>query len=199
MILFFDTETTGLPRNWKAPIQELDNWPRLVQIAWILFDDVGKKLYSKEYIIKPDHFVIPIEASKVHKITTELALLKGQKLLEILIEFNLDIDKADILVAHNINFDLKIIGAEMLRAELETKLFSKRKICTMESSTNYCKIPGPYGFKWPRLDELYFKLFGGSFQEAHNASIDINATAKCYWRLKELGLIQLSCPEIGLQ
>ena len=77
MYLFFDTETTGLPRNWKAPVTDLNNWPRMVQIAWILCDDKGNRVESADYIIKPENFVIPQDASRVHGITTEKAINEG--------------------------------------------------------------------------------------------------------------------------
>lgn len=73
---------------------------------------------------------------------------------------------------------------------MENFLSGKKKICTMEQSTNYCKLDGPYGFKWPKLSELYSKLFNSSFEESHNAEVDINATAKCFWELKKLGVIK---------
>ena len=47
MYLFFDTETTGLPKRWNAPVTDLENWPRLVQLAWIMYDDRGNMLESR--------------------------------------------------------------------------------------------------------------------------------------------------------
>ena len=85
------------------------------------------------------------------------------------------------------SFDEKIVGAEFLRAGMRNPLPAKRKICTMESTTSFCAIPGPYGYKWPKLSELHYKLFRTGFEEAHNAAVDINATAKCFWELKRLG------------
>ena len=60
MYLFFDTETAGLPRNRKAPVSDLNNWPRLVQIAWLLYDNSGSPVKSSDYIIKPEGFAIPL-------------------------------------------------------------------------------------------------------------------------------------------
>ena len=71
MYLFFDTETTGLPRNWKAPVTDLHNWPRMVQIAWILCDKTGNRIESNDFIIKPENYKIPRDASRVHGISTE--------------------------------------------------------------------------------------------------------------------------------
>ena len=189
MYLFFDTETTGLPRNWKAPVSDVNNWPRLVQIAWLVYDSKGNRLEANDFIIKPEGFIIPTDASEVHKITTDKAISEGEKLEFVLGLFEEQINTASILVAHNMSFDEKIVGAEFIRKGIQSKLFQKPKICTMNKSTNYCKIPGPYGYKWPKLSELHTVLFGEEFEEVHNAAADINATAKCFWRMKELGVI----------
>jgi DNA polymerase III epsilon subunit-like protein len=189
MYLFFDTETTGLPKNWKAPVTDLNNWPRLVQLAYLYYDSNGNKISGGDFIIKPEGFTIPADASRIHGISTERAIKEGKPLLTILQTFQLLISQAEFLVAHNINFDEKIVGAEFLRAGMQNSLPSKRKICTMESTTNFCALAGPYGYKWPKLSELHYKLFNTGFDEAHNAAVDINATAKCFWELKRIGKI----------
>ena len=189
MYLFFDTETTGLPKNWKAPYTDTDNWPRLVQIAWMLYNDNGEPIEQKDFIIKPENFTIPVEASKVHRITTAHALAEGVDLTKILKEFAELIEEADYIVAHNISFDEKIIGAEFVRKNIKNSLFDRERLCTMKNSTNYCKLPGRYGYKWPKLSELHIILFDKDFEEAHNAAADINATAKCFWKMRELNLI----------
>jgi DNA polymerase III alpha subunit (gram-positive type) len=189
MYLFFDTETTGLPKNWKAPVTDLNNWPRLVQLACLLYDHNGNKISGGDYIIKPEGFTIPAEVSKIHRITNERALSEGQSLLVVLEHFNALIEQATCLVAHNMAFDEKIVGAEFLRNGMKNSLMAKNKICTMERSTNFCAINGPYGYKWPKLSELHYKLFKTNFEEAHNASVDITITAKCFWELKRLGKI----------
>ncbi len=191
MYLFFDTETTGLPKNWNAPLSDLDNWPRLVQIAWLQYDNKGKKLSERNHIIKPEGFTIPLDASQIHGITTERAQREGIALKTVLNEFAALIDKSKLLIAHNMAFDEKIVGAELLRNRMKSSLAQTEKICTMETSTDYCKLPGEYGFKWPKLTELHSKLFGNRFEEAHNAAIDIRACAKCFWELKNRGIIKI--------
>ncbi len=189
MYLFFDTETTGLPRNWKAPLSDLDNWPRMVQIAWIVFNENGDKIDSKNYIIKPENYIIPTESSDIHGITTERALSEGDDLTYVLAVFSDYINRADKLVAHNMSFDEKIVGAEFLRKNIKNKLFSKERICTMMSSKEFCAIPGSYGLKWPTLSELHKKLFEKDFENAHDAYSDITATADCFWKMKELKIV----------
>ncbi len=189
MYLFFDTETTGLPRNWKAPITDLNNWPRLVQLAFLYYDENGNKISGGDYIIKPEGFTIPTDVSRIHGITTDRAIRDGKPLTTALQDFHSLIIEAEVLVAHNMNFDEKIVGAEFLRLGMKNPIPSKRKICTMQSTTTFCALKGPYGFKWPKLSELHYKLFRAGFDEAHNAAIDISMTAKCFWELKRIGKI----------
>ena len=188
MYLFFDTETTGLPRNWKAPVSDLNNWPRLVQLAWLQYDIAGNQIGGNNFIIKPEGFIIPADASKIHGISQDRALREGVALKTVLSDYQNLISQSTNLVAHNISFDEKIVGAELVRSNMPNSIADKNKICTMEKSTNYCKIDGPYGYKWPKLSELHYKLFGTGFEEAHDAAVDITITAKCFWEMKRLGV-----------
>ena len=187
--LFFDTETTGVPMNYKAPSSDTQNWPRLVQLAWILTDDKGNKIHSENLIVRPDGFEIPTDAAKVHGITTEVAMKDGIPLSEAIDQFIEDLNTAKYIVGHNIEFDKKIVGAEMIRLGLKDIMDSKKSHCTMQSSIDFCKIPGKYGYKYPKLQELYKKLFGIEFDNAHNATSDIEATEKCFWELRKRKLI----------
>jgi DNA polymerase-3 subunit epsilon len=193
MFLFFDTETTGLPRDWNAPVEKLDNWPRLVQLAWMLYDQDENKIDEKEYIIKPEGFLIPSQSASVHGITTEMALKKGSDLDEVLSEFADAVNGANFLVAHNMSFDEKIVGAEFLRRDIKNVLFEKEKICTMLAAKDFCKIPssGKDGYKWPRLSELHIKLFGRDFKDAHDAFVDTGACARCFFELKKRKIINI--------
>ena len=189
MYLFFDTETTGLPANYKASIEDVDNWPRLVQLAWITEDKKGKTEVI-EYIIKPEGFTIPKEASDIHGITTEKALKDGVPLKDVLAKFAIAIQNASYIIGHNISFDINIMGCEYFRTKFHSELMQRDILCTMQSSTSYCKLPGFRGkYKWPKLEELYLKLFDTSFENAHDAKADIMATRKCFWKLRELKLI----------
>lgn len=190
MFLFFDTETTGLPKNWKAPVTDLNNWPRMVQLAFLYYDANGNLLSSKDYIIRPEEYKIPYEASRIHGITQETAINKGVSLSSVLQDFAVLIEDARCLVAHNMSFDEKIVGCEFLRKKMKNPIPFKNRICTMESTTDFCAIPGYYGNKWPKLSELHNKLFKTGFDEAHNAAVDITATAKCFWELKKLGVLK---------
>lgn len=190
MYLFFDTETTGLPKSYNALPEEVDNWPRMVQLAWLLYNEKGKEVQSKNFIIKPHGFQIPTEATRIHGITTELAQKKGVEIAKALKEFSASTQKSELLVAHNIAFDLPILKAEYLRTKIENNLLMPAKFCTMISTIEFCRIPRwNGGYKWPKLSELHAKLFGKELKNGHNAFIDAKATAKCFFELQRRGVI----------
>jgi DNA polymerase III epsilon subunit-like protein len=186
---FFDTETTGVPLNYKAPSSDTNNWPRLVQLAWILTDEEGNRIHTGNLIVKPEGFIIPTDATKVHSITTQRANEEGVPLAEAIEQFKADLDVATYIVGHNVDFDKKIVGAEMIRLKMKDELEKKKSYCTMQSSIDFCKIPSKYGYKYPKLQELYKKLFGCEFDNAHDAMSDIEATEKCFWELRKRKLI----------
>ncbi len=192
MVLVFDTETNGLPKNYKADMRDTENWPRVVQFAWALFDDHGRIARSQQHIIKPDGWTIPEEASAVHGVTNEMAHAKGIAIKQALQVFIDDYNDCHTMVAHNFDFDYKIVGAEMIRANVRAarRPVAMKQVCTMKSSTDLCKIPGNYGYKWPKLEELHNHLFGEGFDGAHEALIDVLACGRCYFELKKIGVIQ---------
>lgn len=191
MFLIYDTETTGLPKDYNAPITDSNNWPRMVQISWQLHDDLGKLIEVKNYIIKPEGYEIPYAVVKVHGITTERALKQGVELSMVLDKFNGTLKKTQYVVGHNIEFDNHIIGAEFHRKNIETSLFERKVIDTKNESTEYCAIPGGKGgrYKWPKLEELHEVLFGEKFDQAHNAAADVEATARCFLELVRIEVI----------
>lgn len=191
MYLIYDTETTGLPKDFNAPVTDTDNWPRMVQIAWQLHDKTGKLVENKNYIIRPDGFDIPFNAVQIHGISTEKAMKEGIPIEDVLDEFRRVLKKTKILAGHNLSFDQGILGAEFVRKNLDYKEIDLPIIDTMESSTEFCRLPGGrYGkFKSPKLGELHEVLFGQTFDEAHNASADVNATARSFMELLRLGVI----------
>ena len=192
MYLIFDTETTGLPKKWNAPITDSDNWPRCVQLAWQLHDSKGALISDHSYLIKPENFNIPFESEQIHGISTELANKIGVDLDEVLNKFISDLSNAGFIIGHNVKFDLNIIGAELFRINYDVDLLEKDILdtCT-ELTANVCKLPGGRGgkFKFPTLIELYSFLFDESFSEAHNASADVEATARAFFELVRIGII----------
>ena len=186
--LFFDVETTGLPRNWKASVYDTNNWPRVVQLAWIVTDAEGREIRQQNAIIRPDGFTIPAQAAKVHGITTARARAEGLELGAVLDDFHKDLSDCTHVVAHNIDFDTKVLGAEFIRLTQATPLAGKTLVCTMKASAAFCALPGPYGYKWPSLAELHYRCFGHNFSEAHNALMDVRACRDCFLVLRERGV-----------
>ncbi len=194
MYLIFDTETTGLPQNFSAPITDLENWPRLVQLAWQLHDETGKLTSSGNYIVKPEGFTIPFNSEKIHGISTKRAEEEGVDLEFVLKEFRKDIDKAYFLIGHNVGFDEKVMGAEYLRKKIPSAIIDKPKIDTKDDGTDFCKIEGSRGYKWPTLTELHWKLFDKGFEDAHDAAADVEATARCFLEMVRLGVTNVNFP-----
>ncbi|MDX1427623.1 MAG: DNA polymerase III subunit alpha, partial [Salegentibacter mishustinae] len=186
MYLIFDTETTGLPTRWDAPLTDSDNWPRCIQIAWQLHDEMGRLVESQDYLVKPEGFNIPYDAEKVHGISTELAAEEGISLTEMLEKFQEALNKTKFVVGQNVGFDLNIMGAEFHREAMENNLQELPVLdtCT-EVTAQMCKIPGGRGgkFKLPTLTELHEFLFDEPFGEAHNATADVEATTRCFLEL----------------
>lgn len=191
MYLIFDTETTGLPQNYAAPLTDFENWPRCVQLAWQLHDETGLKLSSGNFIIRPDGFTIPFNSEKIHGISTARAEREGVALGEAMDAFGEDLEKTYFLIGHNLEFDLNIMGSEFLRMGRENPLTSKIAIDTKDESTEFCALPGGRGrYKWPTLAELHRKLFQVGFEEAHNAAADVDATARAFFELVRIGVIR---------
>lgn len=193
MYLIFDTETTGRIENWKAPITEVNAFPRVVQLAWQLHDENGDLIEVKNYIIKPDGYTIPFNAEKIHGISTDRALKTGVPIDFVMDEFKKALEKTEFAVGHNVEFDTKVMGAEYARADRDDGLMQKRTLDTMLLSTDYCQLPGGRGkgFKYPTLSELNEKLFSVAVDNAHNASADVEATARCFLELVRIGVIGL--------
>ncbi len=191
--LFFDTETTGLPNDFNAPFTDSDNWPRLVQLAWIVTDEKGGPLDEQDYIIQPNGFEIPADVVDVHGITTEKALSEGYSLTGVLDKFWNAISQSEFIVGHNVTFDVNIVSAEFYRMGMFNALFlGKILLDTKKAGADICKIPNPHdyeGYKWPRLKELYRHLFGEDFENAHDAFADITATERCFWKMREMNAI----------
>ena len=141
---------TGLPKHWNAPITDLDNWPRLVQLGWILYDSRDNEIKRANRIFIPEGFIIPPGTSNVHGISTQKAINVGIDLTEVLNEFSKIFNEANFLIAHNSSFDEAIIRTEFLRKDVKSRLIDIPKIC---------KIPGRSGYKWPNLTVSFINFY----------------------------------------
>ena len=174
-ILVFDTETTGLPNDYSlTAYQSPNNWPHIVSISWAVIDSTTNTVVkSHSYIVRPDKWSIPVEASNIHGITQAQALNFGLPLRVVMEAFNGE--QCDVMVAHNMKFDLNVvINAILWDLNIPFKGFPKPKFCTMEIGRLMCKLPGRYGFKYPKLSELYTHVVGHppKTDQLHNALFD---------------------------
>jgi DNA polymerase III epsilon subunit-like protein len=195
MYLFFDTETNGLPKHYGSPASDLNNWPRIIQLAFILTDENGRILEEYCNLIKPENWIIPNEKFWIDNgYSTEESMLFGIPIYKALRRYQEALKKAKVKIAHNITFDNPVIEAEMIREGIETALHKfKPGFCTMKNTTNIvcAKHANGYSNKWPKLIELHEFLFGEEFDGAHDALADVKATAKCFFELKKRKLINV--------
>jgi DNA polymerase III epsilon subunit-like protein len=190
MYVFFDCETTGLPRTRRFSTDDVDGWPRLVQIAWARYDSQGNAEDARCHIVKPDGFRIPEDATRIHGITQARALRVGRDLAKVLDEFLKAVEPlGTTLVAHNLGYDCGVVGAELVRTGKPLRFLDIHGICTMTSTTELCQLPRPggFGYKWPTLEELHYYVFGYSYEGAHDAVKDIDACARSFFRLIQAG------------
>lgn len=192
MYLFFDTETTGKITDYKASFKEVDKFPRITQFAWQVYNSEGKLFKSFQSLVKPDGWEVPKEEFFIkNNMSTERCELEGRPIKPMLEQFLNELEGCKYLLAHNMNFDLPVTASEMYRLWFQAKN-KPQKICTMQSTTDICQLPGPYGFKWPSLQELHQFLFKCDFEGAHDASDDVTATAKCFFELKKRNLLVIT-------
>ncbi|NQU54092.1 MAG: 3'-5' exonuclease [Bacteroidetes bacterium] len=192
--LVFDTETTGLPpKGAKYDLNYMD-FPYVVQFAWFL-----NGVY-KNYLIKPNGWVIPEEATAIHGVTTEMALEKGVPFHIVVDEFIHDCSISEKIIAHNIYFDSSVIKANVMRMRMinyyqdvvEPAMDKTKRVDTMYKTIKFvdAKHKDGRGGKWPKLEELYMKLFDETFP-AHDANEDVKALVRCVEKLHELQIIEL--------
>jgi len=208
MYLFFDTETTGLAKDFNAPATDLENWPRITQIGWQLYDEDENLVNEFCSLIKPDNWTIPtveeLEAQGnknpnffvENNMSTERCEAEGVPLTEVLEKLVEDMEKSTYLIAHNMDFDKKVVSAEFIRYQVKPKN-KLEKLCTMKESTDYCKLKNNWrGYKWPTLVELHNKLFDEDFEGAHDALADVKACSKSFFELKKRGVMLKPKPKV---
>jgi DNA polymerase-3 subunit epsilon len=195
-VLVFDTETTGLPTERNASIMDVNKWPHIVQLSYILYEsDTMRVDELVDVLIKlPLDVEITPGSEAIHHITREMCDKNGISIDSAITLFNKTLDKADVIVGHNISFDKRLVMVECKRLNkyqrFTVKGDKKDEYCTMKKTTDICKIEvtnasGLKYNKFPTLSELHFKLFGTQAQGVHNAMADILICLRCYIQLTE--------------
>lgn len=207
MKLVFDTETTGLlPKGKKLGNDTLDLYPRIVQMSWISYDDVTNEVIKKrDFIIKlPKDFKMSEECTKIHGITNEMSQECGVNIQQVIDEFIQDFRSSTTIIAHNLEFDLNLVKAEIMRLlknenedinknEIYKKFIedlskSRKLFCTLQESIDICNIKAVdrYGreyVKFPKLSELHEHLFQVTPKNLHNSLNDVIVCLRCYYKL----------------
>lgn len=193
-VLVFDTETTGLPKTKNPSIFDFEKWPYIVQLSYILYDTENKSIDDLfDHVIRlPEHVEIDKEAENLHHISKEKSLIAGINIKEALNVFNEALNKADIIVGHNISFDKCLVMVECnrnnLRQAFTVNHIKKLEYCTMKNSKDICKIEkisenGNKYFKYPKLSELHYTLFNSVPDNCHNSLVDIILCLRCYIKI----------------
>ena len=191
-ILAFDTETTGFV-NFKAP-PEHDSQPDIVQLAALLCEGLpdGRfvKRASLDFVVVPTRPVTP-GAAATHGISDQTIRDYGVPPQTALSTFLGLLERADVIVSHNVAFDALVMRTawhRTFREDLRSHLGEKRAFCTMKASTPVCKILGPRSrhskdYKWPTLNEAHEFFFAEKVDGAHDALVDATACARIYFEL----------------
>lgn len=185
-ILFIDSETTGFPL-FKEPSDHPDQ-PYIVDLAcelWDCDDDKRELADSWETLINPG-VPIPPEVSAIHGITDEMVQADGvPNTKAALVDFFSFANRADLIVGHNISFDIRMVRIQMARTYRRKWEATVPTFCTMKASTDICKIPSPYkrGFKWPKLSEAVKHFFDEDHADAHRAMPDVVAARRIYFHM----------------
>ena len=186
-LLFIDTETSGLPKDWGKAYSAKDNWPFCVQIAWSVYSKDGKNLKQENHYIKDDDFTISASSIKIHGITHSFLESNGESRSQVLkILFDDVIKYEPLVVGHFMEFDYKMLGADFYRIGIENPIKREMTFCTMVATTYMVKNPS---LKFLRLGQLYEELFHTKLYNEHNASVDASATADCFFELVRRGKV----------
>ena len=184
-LLFIDTETSGLPKRWDVPYAATDNWPFSVQIAWVIFTKDGQEIKKESHYINNNDFQISPAAFRIHGISKEFLQQHGESREKILLQLAADLSQYQpLVVAHYMQLDFHMIGADFYRIGLNNPLAEMPRFCTMLATSKYVINPKS---KYLRLDRLFYILFQKDLEDQHEALADATATAACFFEMVKLG------------
>jgi len=180
-LFFFDTETTWFQNAWWRIIQ-------MWAIYW-RYDKETDEFYPERIINQYINTDAPISdwAFKVHWITKD-KISKFKKMDAYIKEFLSYINKSDLIVCHNVMFDILFLKNECKLCWIDFDRDKKRTFCTMN---NHGVMEFMWSSKFPRLQELHEKIFWKKFEDAHDAMADIEATKNCFLELYKQNKITL--------
>ncbi len=182
-LLFVDTETSDIPKNWKAPCSDGSQWPYIVQLAWVVYTKEGNLVKEENFYIKDDDFEISRASQEVHGISTEYRIARGHNRLNVMQGLQEDLlNYKPLLIAHYVKLDFHMLSVEFFRTQLDNPLNELPAFCTMKATENYIRYPNR---RYLSLGELYKRLFEQPLPQPHNALTDAQATAECFFAMVE--------------
>lgn len=187
-LLFIDTETSGKPNNWKKSHVTPDKWPFIVQIAWCIYDCKGNMIKKENFFINEADINISEESEKIHGISKAKLETIGNNRKDVLSILSADLlEYKPMIIGHFIEFDLRMLKVAFERIKMENLSENLPSYCTMSGIRHFDEIQKTY--RHLRLGELYEKLFYKKLENQHDAFVDAEATASCFFKMIENGLI----------
>lgn len=184
-LLFIDTETSGLPANWRQPYAQNAAWPHIVQVAWVLCAADGRQVKAESYYLKPSGYDISPAAGRIHGLTLPFLEQHGHSRHAVMQRLLDDLRAYDpLVVGHFMELDFHFLGVTFHRAGLPNGLLGRPTFCTMRLTDQFVR---PTGQRFLRLPELYERLFGRPMLREHDALLDAQATAECFLELWRRG------------
>lgn len=175
--LVFDTETTGLIRNRTI---DLDQQPEITEWFSCIADlKTGRISQRTEWLIRPKK-AISAEITKITGITNAMVENMGP-FKAVGKRFVMAVEKADVVIGHNLRFDMDMLEIEAERCGWGIKW--PRTICTIQETIHL------KGYRL-NLNALHTHLFNEAFSGAHRAKQDVEALVRCCVELYKRGLIK---------
>ncbi|WP_310395404.1 3'-5' exonuclease [Hymenobacter sp.] len=186
-LLFVDTETSGIPRDWSEPYSSRANWPHIAQLAWVVYTRDGRQVKAENYYIQPSDYDMSPAAGSVHGLTVGFLRENGQPRHAVMRRLHRDLlHYQPLVVAHFLQLDFHMVGVGFHRAGLTNPLEQLPTFCTMRATGGLVRHPHQRAL---RLGELHQRLFHEPLRDAHDALADAYATARCFFKMREQGTI----------
>ena len=186
-LLFLDTETSGIPRDWNQPYSNLGNWPHIVQLAWVLCTPDGREIKAENHYIQPSDYDLSPESGSVHGLTLAFLRANGRSRHNVMLRLHRDLlHYQPLVVAHFLQLDYHMVGVGFHRAGLKNPLLHLPTFCTMRATGGLLRYQ-PQGYL--RLGELHQRLFSEPLRHEHDALVDARATARCFFEMWQQGAV----------
>lgn len=209
-ILLFDTETNGLPKRFNASVFDVANWPFIISIAWQIWEVVAdsdplQTAHGEQMITPGPLCVWDVNAEKIHGISMDRASREGKPGHEFFPEFQTIVKSADVIVAHNMQFDKSVLLSEFIRINPNLRMdwWPRFEYCTCINTIELCKLVSTYDaskLKRPKLVELYEFLFEKKADFAfHTASGDVDCMVQCFFELLRRRVVPIDLWECSLR